>query len=208
MTETAMARGLLAKVQEAAERFEKVTAELHDPAVGRITTMPRGTYEHAAAYVHGTAFYVAALAAHGMGTRAAEAWHRAVPTNPLNPNSGCEPFGCTTYFTGPASPCFGRSDNSWFTGSTSWLFFQGLEGILGVIPDRHGLKIDPAIPFLWKTYRVRRRFRGATYDISVRNPEGVERGVKEIRLDGRIIEGQVVPALTRGTHRVEVLLGR
>jgi cellobiose phosphorylase len=179
----------------------------YDPAVGRITAMPRGTYEHAASYVHGTGFLIAALVRYRMGTCAVDAWHSVVPTNPKNPNSGCEPFGCTTYYAGPSNPQFGRSDSSWFTGSTSWLFFQCLEGILGVQPDYDGLRIDPVIPGGWKGFKVIRKFRGATYVITVRNPNGVESGVTQVKLNGKVLDGSLVPAQKRGTHRVNVLLG-
>lgn len=80
--------------------------------------------------------------------------------------------------------------------------------ILGVRPTFDGLKVDPCVPADLRGYRVVRRFRGATYDIRVENPEGVTRGVREIRLDGTPIRGCVLPVLNdQGVHDVHVVLG-
>lgn len=168
--------------------------------------MTRGTYENASAYVHGTAFLIAAYADNGMGEQAVKYWRIAHPTNLLNPNSGCEPYACCSYYTGPSSPYFGYGPNSWFTGSVSWLFFQALEAILGIQPDFDGLRISPVIPPSWKQYSVIRQFRNATYNVTVKNPQQVSSGVKEVWLNGKRLDGNLVPPIDSGTHNVEVLM--
>ncbi len=85
---------------------------------------------------------------------------------------------------GPESPFYGRGGWTWYTGSASWLFKAGLEWILGVRPSIEGLIVDPCIPPSWDLFTVHRRFRGADYDITVRNPAHVECGVREITVDG------------------------
>jgi cellobiose phosphorylase len=52
---------------------------------------------------------------------------------------------------------------------------------------------------------VKRQFRGAEYLIHVCNPNGVQKGVTSITVDGQAIDGKVVPAL-EGTHTVEVVM--
>jgi cellobiose phosphorylase len=53
-----------------------------------------------------------------------------------------------------------------------------------------------------------RRFRGATYDVKVSNPAGVEKGVKSVRVDGKPVPGNVLPAFGDGrVHRVTVVMG-
>ncbi len=80
--------------------------------------------------------------------------------------------------------------------------------ILGVRPTFDGLRVDPCVPADLHGYRVIRRFRGATYDIRVENPEGATRGVREIRLDGTPVRGPVLPVLNdQGVHDVRVVLG-
>lgn len=80
--------------------------------------------------------------------------------------------------------------------------------ILGVRPTFDGLRVDPCVPADLLGYRVIRRFRGTTYDIRVENPEGVTRGVREIRLDGTPIRGPVLPVLNdQSVHDVRVVMG-
>ena len=76
-------------------------------------------------------------------------------------------------------------------------------------PAYNGLVIDPCIPAKWKSFKVKRVFRGATYDIQVTNPKGVNKGVKSLKVDGMKTEGNVVPVFKdRKVHRVEVVMGR
>ena len=78
--------------------------------------------------------------------------------------------------------------------------------ILGTRPAYEGLEIDPCICSQWKEYSVKRRFRGATYDITILNPNGVCKGVREIELDGKKIVGHLIPH-SPGDHKVVVVLG-
>jgi len=84
----------------------------------------------------------------------------------------------------------------------------GVEGILGVRPLYEGLLVDPCIPSHWDGFRMRRTFRGASYEIEVENPEHVSSGVVEVIVDGQKQEGNVVPSFGDGkTHTVKVKLG-
>ena len=66
----------------------------------------------------------------------------------------------------------------------------------------------PNIPHEWDGYKVSRRFRGATYEIAISNPEHVCRGVKAVTVDGKAIDGNVLPVFADGkAHQVEVTLG-
>jgi cellobiose phosphorylase len=80
--------------------------------------------------------------------------------------------------------------------------------ILGLQPDYDGLRVDPCVPKGWREFEMTRVFRGARYHIVVRNPKGVEKGVARVTLDGRDLDGNLVPAQRKGTrHEVEVLMG-
>jgi len=79
--------------------------------------------------------------------------------------------------------------------------------ILGVKPDYDGLKIDPCIPKAWDGYKVTRYFRGSTYEITVKNPNHVSKGVAKITVDGNEISGNILPVFNDGkTHKVEVIM--
>lgn len=57
-----------------------------------------------------------------------------------------------------------------------------------------GLIINPSIPSHWKELSVVRKFRGKTLNIKINNPDALEKGVKQISLNGNIIEGNEIPA--------------
>jgi len=77
-----------------------------------------------------------------------------------------------------------------------------------VRPEWDGLRIDPCIPAHWEGFSMRRVFRGATYEITVLNPEHVSRGIAKMTLDGAGVDGVKLPTLGDGrVHRVEIVLG-
>ncbi len=80
--------------------------------------------------------------------------------------------------------------------------------ICGIRASREGLIIDPQIPKAWKGFKAQRTFRGATYLIEVKNPNGKNSGVKSMVVDGKKVTGNVAPVFKDGkTHKVEVVLG-
>ena len=103
---------------------------------------------------------------------------------------------------------FGEGKNSWLTGTAAWNMVAISQYILGVQPDFDGLKIDPSIPKEWDGFKVTRQFRGATYDITIKNPDHVFKGIKAVTVDGNAIEGNILPVFGDGkTHEVEVIMG-
>jgi cellobiose phosphorylase len=79
--------------------------------------------------------------------------------------------------------------------------------ILGIAADFDGLKIDPSIPSAWDGFTANRKYRGADYQITVKNPNHVCKGVKSMTVDGKAVDGNVIPVFADGTHTVEVVLG-
>jgi cellobiose phosphorylase len=60
----------------------------------------------------------------------------------------------------------------------------------------------------WKALAVTRHFRGNTYVIEVKNPNGKQRGVGRLLVDGKEISGNTLPviALRSEPIRVEAVL--
>ena len=54
-------------------------------------------------------------------------------------------------------------------------------------------------------YSVTRKFRGATYNISIQNPAGVCTGVNAMTVNGKAVDGQVIPAKDAGSE-VDVIV--
>jgi len=118
------------------------------------------------------------------------------------------PYSPWIGFRTPDAATPGEAKNSWLTGTAAWTFVTLAQGILGIKPEYDGLRIDPCIPRDWGSYRVSRRFRGATYEITISNPDGVSTGVRSLTVDGTAVDGNVVP-LTASADKVvvEVVLG-
>lgn len=66
------------------------------------------------------------------------------------------------------------------------------EGILGLKPEADGIVIDPSIPSDWKEYTMRKVFRGKVLNVTVKNPDGREHGVKAVTVNGAKIEGLLI----------------
>ena len=102
---------------------------------------------------------------------------------------------CTRRRSPAEAPTFGEAKNSWLTGTAAWSYVAITQWILGIRPDHDGLRIDPCLPSSWDGFGARRRFRGATYEITVRGSGRVGRLV----VDGREVEGNVVPVAAPGS---------
>lgn len=177
--------------------------------IGRITAFAPGTKENAAIFCHGGAFKAVADLKIG---RAKEAYKTFKQLLPCSDNKDIEvyrsePYVYPEYIIGPGNPRYGEGAFTWLTGSADWFFVAATEWLLGIRPVFDGLLIDPCLPPSFKKCRVVRRFRGATYDITIENPKGFARGVKEISADGRKIYGSIIPPFKdKKTHRIKVTM--
>jgi cellobiose phosphorylase len=61
-------------------------------------------------------------------------------------------------------------------------------------PDYAGLRLDPCIPSEWREVRITRVFRKKNLRITIKNENGVQKGVKSVKLNGEFIEGNLIPA--------------
>ena len=77
--------------------------------------------------------------------------------------------------------------------------------MLGIRPGFGSLTVDPCIPAEWDGFEAVRRWRGAEYRITVRNPKHVEKGVCAIRVDGA--EAPEIPVFDGGVHQIDVVMG-
>lgn len=109
---------------------------------------------------------------------------------------------------GKDAPNFGEAKNSWLTGTAAWTFLDVSQYILGIRPDYDGLVIDPCIPSTLSGFTAKRDFRGVTYHIQVKNPNGVQKGVKVLTVDGAIADGNIIPFdPSKKEVTVEVIMG-
>ena len=102
----------------------------------------------------------------------------------------------------------GEGKNSWLTGTAAWTFCNISQYILGVYPTHKGLSVDPCVPHGFGDFKITRKFRGASYNITVKNPSDVEKGVKSMIVDGTKVDGCVIPYdASKKEVNVEVIMG-
>lgn len=178
---------------------------------GEISTYPAGYKENAGIFCHNNAWIICAEAFVGHGDKAFEYYSKIAPAYREEKYSDLhrtEPYVYAQMIAGKDAKRHGEAKNSWLTGTAAWNFVAVSQYILGVIPDWDGLKIDPSIPHEWDGFTISRQFRGATYDVTVKNPNHVCKGVVSVTVDGKAIEGNVLPVFSDGkSHAVEVVMG-
>lgn len=120
-----------------------------------------------------------------------------------------EPYAYASNIIGPENKRCGWANVTQVTGTAAWMDIVATQYLLGIRPTLKGLLIDPCIPAAWKTFDVERMFRGVRYRIRVTNPEGVEKGVRTVSLNGTPIDGALIdPSLVdRSEATVDVVMG-
>lgn len=185
---------------------------------GEISTYPGGYKENAGIFTHNNAWIICAEAYAGRGDKAFEYYSKIAPafTEETSDIHKTEPYVYGQMIGGKDAGAdigkpgnhFGQGKNSWLTGTAAWNMVAISQYILGVQPDWDGLKIDPSIPAAWDGLTATRQFRGDTYDIKVSNPNHVNKGIKSLTVDGKAVDGNVIPVVGDGqTHTVEVVMG-
>jgi cellobiose phosphorylase len=181
-----------------------------DSRKGGITTYPPGAKENGGIFLHTNPWVIIAETLLGNGDRAWEYYRRIDPAskNDSIEEYECEPYAYAQNILGDEHPLFGLARNSWLSGTASWAYQAATKHILGLVPTLEGLAVNPCIPSAWNGFRAVRRFRGAVYDIEVKNPSHVCRGITAVSVDGTDRSGNVLPIFPEGeSHDVEVTLG-
>ncbi|MDR1387819.1 MAG: hypothetical protein LBJ44_09580 [Propionibacteriaceae bacterium] len=175
-----------------------------DDSVGFITRVYPGVKENAAIFCHPNAWPIMAEAMLGRGQRALAYYEAMAPANfndAVEVRQG-EPYVYCQFIYGRDHAQFGRAQNPWLTGTAGWMLTAASQHILGLRPDFDSLVVDPCIDPAWDGFDVGRLWRGARYDISVRNPNHVSAGVARVRLDGRPLPLSGDPTVARPVARL------
>jgi cyclic beta-1,2-glucan synthetase len=184
---------------------------LHDP--GYVRAYPPGVRENGGQYTHAGAWLGLALAAMGDGEGAERTFRLLNPVLRSRSLGEAQRYRLEPYVVAGdiygAAPWVGRGGWSWYTGSASWLWRLGVEGILGLRKREGRLVVEPCIPPGWMHYEAWVQLGAARVHVVVDNPKGVARGVAEMTLDGAQVVGNRidVDASRAGTHELAVLLG-
>jgi len=180
-----------------------------------LTKMPDGTPfysntpgagENGGLFLHANTWAIIAEALLGNGERAWKYFSQILPGTLSSGDPDCyenEPYAFSSWVYGPDHERYGTGQLSWLTGGAAWIYTAGIEYVLGIRPTLTGLLIDPCIPAKWKEYTVKRRWRGTDYVINVFNPHGLSKGSIKLKVNGKLISGNILSPANGQTVEVQ-----
>ena len=177
-----------------------------DPNIGLITRCVAGKKENAAIFCHTTAWLIQAECLLGRGNQAYSYYKKLLPNTVDSDIYQSEPYVYPQYVTSDEHETAGMASHSWQTGTAAWMYRVCIDYMLGVRAAYNGLLVDPTIPSYWKEFKIERDFRGTRYIIHVKNSNGVEKGVREILVDGQKNASNVLPISDKDVCHVDVIM--
>ena len=178
--------------------------------LGEVSSYPPGYKENAGIFCHNNPWVSIAETVIGRGDRAFEIYKKTCPAyiEDISEVHRTEPYVYSQMVAGADAKFFGEAKNSWLTGTAAWTFVNVSQYILGVYPTHTGLSINPCVPKGFGDFELTRQFREGSYNIKVVNPDNVEKGIKSITVDGKPVEGCVIPYVKgKETYDVVVTMG-
>lgn len=159
--------------------------------LGEISSYPPGYKENAGVFCHNNPWIIIGETVMGNGERAFELYKKIAPAylEEISEIHKTEPYVYSQMIAGRDAVRAGEAKNSWLTGTAAWNYYAVSQYLLGIRPDFDGLIIEPCISKDIAEFKVTRKFRGTTYNISVKNAG--EETVK-ITADNGTINGTTV----------------
>ncbi len=174
--------------------------------LGEISSYPAGYKENASVFCHTNPWLMIAETVLGRGDAALDYYLRINPSarEGIGEIHRVEPYVYPQMIAGKDSATPGEAKNTWLTGTAAWNFVAISQWILGIRPEHAGLRIDPCVPVGWGDFSVTRRFRGATYHVTVRKQPGTSGRVTRLQVDGRRMDGNLAPLPASAGGEIEV----
>ena len=203
MAEIGKTDGRLQKALDSVKKYldTKYGIVLQNPAytkyhieLGEISTYIPGYKENAGIFCHNNPWIMIAETKLGRGDLAFDYWRKICPAylEEISELHRTEPYVYAQMIAGKDAHQPGEAKNSWLTGTAAWNFLAISQYILGIRPQFDGLLIDPCIPSEWCEFSVRRIFRGKVLNIIVKNPTGVQKGIRRLKLNGKVLAGNLL----------------
>jgi len=182
------------------------------PSPGYIKGYPPGVRENGGQYTHAALWMAMAMARKGDGERAVQLLRMLNPIEHARDAEAVWHYRIEPYVV--AADVYrlpgrvGQGGWSWYTGSAAWMYRAWIEEVLGLQLRGGQLRINPVIPASWPGFSLTYRHGEAVYEIEVENPQGCQRGVAWVEMDGQRLPGGEIPlerSLTK--HQVLVRMG-
>ncbi len=187
--------------------FDKTAS---DP--GYIKSYPPGIRENGGQYTHAALWAVWAFAQLGQGNLSGELFQLLNPISHSDTPERAEKYKVEPYVVAAdvysVAPHSGRGGWTWYTGSAGWMYRLGIERLLGLKRKGNRLEFAPCIPGDWPGYEITYRDGETVYSIHVHNPQGVNRGIAQIKLDGKVVSEDHIVLQNDGVrHQIHIELG-
>jgi cyclic beta-1,2-glucan synthetase len=183
------------------------------PSPGYIKGYPPGVRENGGQYTHAALWMAMAMARKGDGERAVQLLRMLNPIEHARDAEAVWLYGVEPYVV--AADVYrlpgrvGQGGWSWYTGSAAWMYRAWVEEVLGLQVHGGQMRIIPVIPATWPGFSLTYRHGETVYAIHVENPDGCERGVAWVEMDGQRVADGVI-SLERGLvkHQIRVRMGK
>jgi cellobiose phosphorylase len=178
-----------------------------DPYIGYLSRYAPGLRENGGIYTHAAVWSIWAASLLENSEMAYRIYRKLCPIyNGMIPDRYvAEPYVTPGNIDGIASPHYGRGGWSWYTGSAAWLFRVTMDHLIGIRADFNGLLVKPCLPKDWKEVKVKRLFRGATYNILINNNAYDKIAKVEVFLDGEKLPENIIPFI-KDKKEVKVII--
>ncbi len=170
--------------------------------LGEVSSYPPGYKENAGIFCHNNPWVSSAETLLGHGDRAFDIYRKLSPA--FNEDRSeirkTEPYVYCQMVAGRDAPNKGEGKNSWLTGCAAWTFVNASQFLLGLTPRLEGFEINPVLPKEISSFVAVRKIKNAVLHIkAVRGDE------YSLSLNGKKIEGKLIPSNITGDVRVEVI---
>jgi cellobiose phosphorylase len=172
-----------------------------EPRAGIISRFAPGTKENGSLQGHNSRWRVWAEFKAGRGDKGYEILRKMLPCvrHEAEPDVyRIEPYVAPQFTYADESDRPGEGSHAWATGTACWTLLNVQQHMLGVEPEVGGLRIDPSLPSDWTWAEMDRDFRGARYEIRIQKPKGLCKGKVSLSLNGKPIQGNLVPVQPKG----------
>lgn len=167
----------------------------HDP--GYLMAYPPGLRENGGQYSHAAMWAILAFAKQQRADEALALFDMLNPINHALDEASVQRYRVEPYVIAAdvysVAPHVGRGGWTWYTGSASWMYRAGIEGILGLRREGQWLVLAPHIAARWSGFTVQVRVPGGHVQITV------ERAAKDV--PRCLLDGQAL-ALDNGEARI------
>lgn len=180
-----------------------------DDDIGFVTRVYKGVKENGAIFSHPNPWAWVAECMLGRGDRAMKFYDALLPYNQNDKIEirQSEPYSYCQFIMGTDHTAHGRARHPWLTGTAGWAYFASTHYILGIRPGYDSLTLDPCIPSDWKGFEVSRIWRGAVYNIIVKNPKGVQKGIRSVTLNGQTVTGPIASQQPGTVNEIIAIIG-